>query len=76
MNWHGMLQPSAAGTQPAATDQRTSLVIIGSDRAAPSRQPSRQHRAAAQRSGLSASIPELPGGGRAIADICRNPKSP
>lgn len=75
MTRHGMVQPSA-GTQPPATSRRTSMVIIGSDRAAPSRPPSRQHRAEAQRSGLSAFIPALPDGGRAIADICRNPKSP
>jgi hypothetical protein len=76
MTRHGMVQPSAAGTQPPATARRTSMVIIDTDRAAPSRPPSRHYRAEAQRSGLSAFTPELPDGGRAIADICRNPKSP
>ena len=76
MTRHGMVQPSAAGTQPPATDPRVSMVIIDADRGASGRAPSRQHRAEAQRSGLSASIPALPGGGRAIADISRNPKSP
>ncbi|TPL23412.1 hypothetical protein FJ945_16015 [Mesorhizobium sp. B2-4-9] len=76
MTRHGMVQPSAAGTQPPATDRRTSMVIIDADRAAPSRPPSRQHRAEAQRSGLSAFTPELPDSGRAIADTRRNPKSP
>jgi hypothetical protein len=76
MTRHGMVQPSAAGAQPLATDRSTSVVIVGSDRAAPSRPPSRQHREEAQRSGLSAFTPDLPDGGRAIADIRRNPKSP
>lgn len=76
MTRHGMVKPSAAGTQPPAANPRASIVIIGADRAAPSCLPSRQHRAEAQRSGLSAFTPELPDGGRAIADICRNPKSP
>ena len=76
MTRHGKVQPSAAGTQPSATDRRTAMVIIDSDRAAPSRPPFGQHRAEAQRSGLSAFNPELLDGGRAIADICRNPKSP
>ncbi len=76
MTRHGMVQPSAAGTLPPATDRRTSMVIFVSDRAAPSRPPSRQHRTQAQRSGLSAFTPELPDTGRAIADICKNPKSP
>ncbi len=76
MTRHGMVQPSAAGTQPPATDRRTPMVIIDADRPAPGRPPSRQHRAEAQRSGLSAFTPALPDGGHAIADICRNPKSP
>ena len=76
MTRHGMVQPSAAGAQPPATDPRASMVIIDADRVAPSRAPGRQHRAEAQRSGLSASIPALPDGGRAIADISRKSKSP
>ena len=76
MTRHGMIQSQAVGAQPPAPDPRVSMVIINADRAAPSRPPSPQHRAQAQRSGLSAFTPELPDGGRAVADICRNPKSP
>ncbi|MEI9412243.1 hypothetical protein [Mesorhizobium salmacidum] len=52
------------------------MVIIDADGAAFSRLPCRQHRAEAQRSRLSASIPALHGDGRAIADISRKSKSP
>jgi hypothetical protein len=52
------------------------MVIIDADRAAPNRRPSRKHRAEAQRSGLSAFTPELPDGGRAIADTSPKSKSP
>jgi hypothetical protein len=76
MTRHGIIQRSAAGTQPPATDPRVSMVIIDVDRAATSRVPGRQYRAEAQRSGLSASIPALAGGGHAIPDISRNQKSP
>jgi hypothetical protein len=40
------------------------------------RATSQQHHAEAQQSGLSASIPVLPDGGRAIDEIGANPKSP
>jgi hypothetical protein len=73
---HGINQRSAAGAQPSATGPRVSMVIANADRTVPSRLLSRQHRAEAPRSGLSALTPELPDYGRAIADICRNPKSP
>ncbi|RUW45775.1 hypothetical protein EOA32_33285 [Mesorhizobium sp. M1A.F.Ca.ET.072.01.1.1] len=76
MTRHGMIQSQVVGAQPPAPDPRLSMVIIGSDRAAANRPPSRQHRAQAQRSGPSASTPELPDTGRAIADICRKSKSP
>lgn len=76
MTRHGMLQPSAAGTQPPATDPRVSMVINDPDRAAPNRVPGRQYRAEAQRSGPFASNPALPRGDRAIADIRRKSKSP
>ncbi|PZV37165.1 hypothetical protein B5V02_17605 [Mesorhizobium kowhaii] len=76
MTRHGRVQPSAAGTQPSASDPRASIVIIDVDRAASDYAPSRRCRADAQRSGLSASIPALPAGSRAIADTGRNPKSP
>ncbi|TIU29732.1 MAG: hypothetical protein E5W27_03080, partial [Mesorhizobium sp.] len=61
---------------PPATGLRVSMVIIDADRAATSRAPGRQHRAEAQRSGMSAFTPALPDGGRAIADISRKSKSP
>ncbi|PBB69340.1 hypothetical protein CK228_08685 [Mesorhizobium sp. WSM4312] len=76
MTRHGIIQHSAADHRPPAPDPRVSRVIIDADTAAPSRVPGRQHRLEAQRSGLSASNPPSPGDGRAIADICRNPKSP
>jgi len=76
MTRHDMIQPPAAGDQPPATDRRASMVINDPDRAASSRPPGRQYRAEAQRSGLSASIPALPNGGRAIADISSKSKSP
>jgi hypothetical protein len=76
MTRHGMIQRSAVGTQPPATDPRMSMVITETERSAPSRSSCRQYRAEAQRSGLSAFIPALPSLGRAIADISRKSKSP
>jgi hypothetical protein len=52
------------------------MVIIATDRVATNRVPGRLNRAKAQRSGLSASIPAPPSGGRAIADTGRSSKSP
>ncbi|RWB14349.1 MAG: hypothetical protein EOQ40_30425 [Mesorhizobium sp.] len=76
MTRHGMIHSQAAGAQPPAPDPRVSMVIINADRAAPSRLPSRQHHAQAQRCGPSAFTPELPDTGRAIADSSRKSKSP
>jgi len=76
MTRHGRVQPQAVGAQPPSPDPRASTVIINADRASPSRPPSQQNRAQAQRSSLSAFTPELPDTGRAIADICRKSKSP
>ena len=76
MTRHGMIQPPAAGARPSAMGPRVSMVIADADRRASGPALGRQHRAEAQRSGLSASIAALPDGGRAIADICLNPKSP
>jgi len=76
MTRHGMLQPSAAGTQPPATEPRVSIVIIDAERVAPGRATSRQYRMAERRSGPAASNPPLPGSGRAIADTSRKSKSP
>ncbi|TIS91990.1 MAG: hypothetical protein E5W89_03815 [Mesorhizobium sp.] len=76
MTRHGMVEPSAAGASPPATAPRAPMVTIDVDRATPNRMLGRQYRAEAQRSGLSASTPALPSGGRAIADISRRSKSP
>lgn len=76
MTRHGMIQPSAAGTQPPATDPRVSMVIAGVDRRVAGPAPGRQYRAMEQRSGLSASTSRLPFGGRANADIGRRSKFP
>lgn len=76
MTRHGRTQPSATGTQPAATDPHASMVIIDADRTVPSHPPGREHRAEAQQSGLSASIAALPDDGRAIANVSQNSKSP
>ncbi len=75
MTRHGMVQPCAAGTQPAA-NLRVSIVIFDADKVAPSYAPRQQHRADAQRSGLSASIPALPERGCPIPDTSRKQKSP
>ncbi|TPI32392.1 hypothetical protein FJW08_07995 [Mesorhizobium sp. B3-2-1] len=76
MTRHGIVvETSTAGPQPPVTDPNASMVIVDADGAAFSRLPCRQHRAEAQRSRLSASIPALPGDGRAIADISRKSKS-
>jgi hypothetical protein len=76
MTRHGIIQRSAAGARPSATGPRVSMVIADADWRASGPTPGRQHRAEAQRSGLSASIAALPDDGRAIDDISRNPKSP
>ncbi|TPI32394.1 hypothetical protein FJW08_08005 [Mesorhizobium sp. B3-2-1] len=76
MTRHGMVERSAAGVQPPATDPGASMVIIDAERAASDCARSLQGRAARQRSCPSASNPTLPGCGRATADISRNPKSP
>lgn len=76
MTRHGMVQASAAGTSPPATDLRAFMVIIAADRVATSRAPGRLYRADAQRSGPSASIAPLSGRSRATAHISRRSKSP
>jgi hypothetical protein len=50
--------------------------MIESEGRASGRAMNQQHCARAQQSGLSASIPVLPDGGRAIDEIGANPKSP
>lgn len=69
MTRHGMVVPSAAAAPPPATSPRAPSVAGNGDKAAPNRMPDRHYRAKEQRSGLSASIPALHSGGRAIADI-------
>ena len=76
MTRHGVIQPYAEGAQPPAADPHAPVVIINADRTAPSCPPSQQYRAEVQRNVLSASIPALPDGGRAIADSSRKSKSP
>jgi hypothetical protein len=76
MTRHGMLQPSAAGTQPPATDRRASMMLIDGNRTASNRASSRKHLAQSPRSSLPPAIPVLPDDGRAIADISRKSKSP
>ena len=76
MTRHGMVQTSATGTQPPATDPRASMVIIDTNTAASGGTSTRQYRAVGRRDGLSASIQGLPGSGHAIPDTGRKPKSP
>ncbi|QPC89665.1 hypothetical protein GA829_36125 (plasmid) [Mesorhizobium sp. INR15] len=73
---HGMVEPSAAGASPPATDPRVPMVTTDAERRASGPAPSPQHRAEAHQSGLSVSIAALPGDDRAIADISRKSKSP
>lgn len=76
MTRHGMVEPSAAGPPPPATDLRLSMAIADADMRPTGPVPGRQYRAEAQRSGHSASTSALPTVGRAIADIGRRSKSP
>lgn len=76
MTRNGMVEPSAAGAQPPATDPRASTVNIAADRVATSLMRDRLDRAEAQRGSLSVSVPTLPSGSPAIADIDRRSKSP
>jgi len=76
MTRHGMIQRPAAGIQPAATNRHVSMAITDARKQVSGPALGRQHRAEAQRSGLTASIAALPDDGRAIDDISRNSKSP
>jgi len=76
MTRHGMVQTSAAGTQPPATGPRALMVIIEVETAAPRPSSRQNHGVEEQRNGLSASIPALPSGRRANADISPGVKSP
>jgi hypothetical protein len=76
MTRHDMVQPSAAGAPPSATDPRASIVIVAADRFTTSNVQSRLNLAEAQRSGMSASASAHPSVGHDIADISRSSKSP
>lgn len=76
MTRHGMVQMSAAGAVPPATDRCAPFVIFDAEGNAHDRIPGRQHRADAQRSGLSASKPLPPDNAPAIADISGKSNSP
>ncbi|MGB3901118.1 MAG: hypothetical protein WA973_21450 [Mesorhizobium sp.] len=76
MTWHGKVEPSAEGAQPAVTNPRAPMVTVAADRLATSHVRGRRNRAEAQRRPLSASLMALPSGGHAIADIGRRSKSP
>lgn len=76
MTRNGIVEPSAAGARPQASDPRASIVKIAADSVATSLVLDRLDCAEAQRSRLFASIPTHHSGGRAIADIGRRSKSP
>ncbi len=76
MTRHGMVEPSTAGFQPPASGPRASIVKIAADSVATSLVQDRLDCVEAQRSRLFESIPTLPSGGHAIADIGRRSKSP
>ncbi|HHV67030.1 MAG TPA: hypothetical protein GXX48_05230 [Ochrobactrum intermedium] len=75
MTQHCMVKTSVAGVTPPATDPRASVAIPDGKRRVSGPVPSRQHRAEALRSRLSASILALPYDDRAVADTSRRSKS-
>ena len=70
MTGHGVIQLQALGI----TDPGVAMALADANSSGPT--PGRPHRAEAQQSGPLAPSPAIPSGGRAIADISRNPKSP
>jgi hypothetical protein len=76
MTRHGMVEPTAAGAPPLATNPRAATAIADADMGLPGPVPGFQYRAEAQRSGPSASTIALPSAGCANADIGRGSKSP
>ena len=76
MTRHGMVEPTAAGAQPPASDPRASTFKIAADSVATNLVRDRLDCTEAQRGRLFASIPTFPSGGRATADIGRSSKSP
>ena len=76
MTRHGVVQTSAAGAQPPATDPRTPMVTAAADRPTTSNVRGRQYRSEAQRSGLCALTSALYSNGLAEVDIGCTSKSP
>jgi hypothetical protein len=76
MSRDGMVEPTAAGASPPATNPRASTVNIAVDTFTTSIVRDWLDRTEAQRSRLFAPIPTKPSGSRAIADIDRRSKSP
>jgi hypothetical protein len=76
MTRHGMLEPTAAGARPPASDTRASMVKIAADSVETSLVRDRLDCADSQRSRLFASIPTHPSSHRTRADIDRSSKSP
>ncbi len=76
MTRHGMVEPSAVGARPPATNPSAATAITSAAMPPSEPVPGRQYRAEAQRSGLSASTITIPSFGRANADIGRSSKSP
>ncbi|RWI08750.1 hypothetical protein [Mesorhizobium sp.] len=76
MTRHVMIQTSAAGAAPPASEPCAHLVIIGTNEAAFNGATCQQHQAEEQRNGSSAAILAPRGNGPTIADISRKSKSP
>jgi len=76
MTRHDMVQASAAGASPPATDPRAPMMTVAADRPTTSNVRGRLNRAEAQRNGLSASTAALASGGSTVADIGRSSKYP
>jgi|GEM_PF-1973647 len=76
MTRHGMVEPSAAGARPPASDPRVPRAIADAGMHPHGSVPGAQYPTKEQRSGLSAFTAGLPNSGSAIADIGRRSKSP
>ena len=76
MTRHGMVEPSAAGAPPPATDLRAPMVTVAADRLTTSSVQDRLSRAKAGEGRLSALTSALPSVGRADTYIGTSSKSP
>lgn len=76
MTRHDLVQASAGGIPPPATEPRVSIVTIAADGIATSLMGDQLDCAKSHRNGLAASSTALPLGGDAIADSGRRLKSP